>query len=305
MRSRRIAEQAAALVEGGVDLIIIETQTDLLEMEQALGAAREGAPGIAVAVSAAFTRDDRTLLGSSPVQVAERADRARRGRDRRELRRGAGAAAPRDAAHAAGRRSRSARRAPERRRSHAGRRAVRVPGDARVPGGARTGASSTKGCRSSVGVAGPGPLTRGRSRGASSARTPVAGDGRHRGRAPARGGPRPGGETAGTVLRRSWRGAIRRRGGDGAAPRRSPSGRWSGGGGDARRGGRGRDRRLGQSDGEDANERLGGMSSDPGAGIETVLHFPTRGRNLLRLQGDLLGAPRSASGTCSCASATR
>ena len=25
-------------------------------------------------------------------------------------------------------------------------------------------------------------------------------------------------------------------------------------------------------------------------GIETVLHFPTRGRNLLRLQGDLLGA---------------
>ena len=64
--------------------------------------------------------------------------RARRGRDRRELRRGAGAAPPRDAAHAAGRRSRSARRAPERGRPHAGRRSVRVPGDARVPGGART-----------------------------------------------------------------------------------------------------------------------------------------------------------------------
>jgi homocysteine S-methyltransferase len=29
---------------------------------------------------------------------------------------------------------------------------------------------------------------------------------------------------------------------------------------------------------------------EEGAGIETVLHFPTRGRNLLRLQGDLLGA---------------
>jgi homocysteine S-methyltransferase len=27
-----------------------------------------------------------------------------------------------------------------------------------------------------------------------------------------------------------------------------------------------------------------------GTGVETVLHFPTRGRNLLRLQGDLLGA---------------
>ena len=65
-------EQAAALAEGGVDLLIIETQTDLLEMEQALGAAREAAPGIAVAVSATFTKDDRTLLGSSPMQVAER-----------------------------------------------------------------------------------------------------------------------------------------------------------------------------------------------------------------------------------------
>jgi methionine synthase I (cobalamin-dependent)/5,10-methylenetetrahydrofolate reductase len=65
-------EQAAALAEGGVDLLIVETQTDLREMEQALAAAREGAPGIAVVVSATFTKDDRTLLGSSPAQVAER-----------------------------------------------------------------------------------------------------------------------------------------------------------------------------------------------------------------------------------------
>ncbi|MGZ8650987.1 MAG: bifunctional homocysteine S-methyltransferase/methylenetetrahydrofolate reductase [Actinomycetota bacterium] len=65
-------EQAAALAEGGVDLLVVETQTDLREMEQALAAARAGAPGIAVVVSATFTKDDRTLLGSSPVQVAER-----------------------------------------------------------------------------------------------------------------------------------------------------------------------------------------------------------------------------------------
>jgi methionine synthase / methylenetetrahydrofolate reductase (NADH) len=65
-------EQAAALAEGGVDLLIVETQTDLREMEEALAAARAGAPGIAVVVSATFTKDDRTLLGSSPVQVAER-----------------------------------------------------------------------------------------------------------------------------------------------------------------------------------------------------------------------------------------
>ncbi len=28
-----------------------------------------------------------------------------------------------------------------------------------------------------------------------------------------------------------------------------------------------------------------------GVGLETVLHFPTRGRNLLRVQGDLTGRP--------------
>jgi homocysteine S-methyltransferase len=65
-------EQAAALAAGGIDLIIIETQTDLLEMEQALAAARAAAPGIAVVVSATFTKDDRTVLGSSPARVAAR-----------------------------------------------------------------------------------------------------------------------------------------------------------------------------------------------------------------------------------------
>lgn len=65
-------EQAAALAEGGVDLLIVETQTDLREMEQALAAARAGAPTHAVVVSATFTKDDRTLLGSTPSQVAER-----------------------------------------------------------------------------------------------------------------------------------------------------------------------------------------------------------------------------------------
>ena len=45
-------------------------------------------------------------------------------------------------------------------------------------------------------------------------------------------------------------------------------------------------------DGEDADERLGRLPADPGeaSASSTVLHFPTRGRNLLRLQGDLLGA---------------
>ncbi|MBI3648760.1 MAG: bifunctional homocysteine S-methyltransferase/methylenetetrahydrofolate reductase [Actinobacteria bacterium] len=65
-------EQIEALLDGGIDLIEIETQTDLREMEQALAAAREAAPEIAVIVTATFTRDDRTLLGSPPEEVARR-----------------------------------------------------------------------------------------------------------------------------------------------------------------------------------------------------------------------------------------
>ena len=65
-------EQIAALADEGVDVLVIETQTDLREMEQALAAARDAAPDIAVVVSATFTRDDRTLLGSTPAQVATR-----------------------------------------------------------------------------------------------------------------------------------------------------------------------------------------------------------------------------------------
>jgi methionine synthase / methylenetetrahydrofolate reductase (NADH) len=63
-------EQALALADGGVDLLVIETQTDIREMEQALAAVRDAAPEVAVVVSATYTKDDRTLLGSTPEQVA-------------------------------------------------------------------------------------------------------------------------------------------------------------------------------------------------------------------------------------------
>jgi homocysteine S-methyltransferase len=62
----------AALDEAGVDLLAIETQTDLSEMEQALAAAHEVAPNLAVLVTASFTQDDRTFLGSTPERVAAR-----------------------------------------------------------------------------------------------------------------------------------------------------------------------------------------------------------------------------------------
>jgi homocysteine S-methyltransferase len=65
------AEQIAVLADAGVDLIFIETQSDLNEMAEALRAARDSCD-LAVVVTAAFTRDDRTLLGSTPEAVASR-----------------------------------------------------------------------------------------------------------------------------------------------------------------------------------------------------------------------------------------
>jgi homocysteine S-methyltransferase len=63
-------EQAEGLMGAGADLLVIETQTDLREMEEAIRAAREVAPDDAVVATATFTRDDRTLLGSTPEEVA-------------------------------------------------------------------------------------------------------------------------------------------------------------------------------------------------------------------------------------------
>ncbi|MBN1373541.1 MAG: bifunctional homocysteine S-methyltransferase/methylenetetrahydrofolate reductase [Anaerolineaceae bacterium] len=64
------AEQIAVLAESGVDLLIIETMTDLYEVVEAIQAARETAPQLPVVASMTFTRDDRTLLGDSPAKVA-------------------------------------------------------------------------------------------------------------------------------------------------------------------------------------------------------------------------------------------
>jgi methionine synthase / methylenetetrahydrofolate reductase(NADPH) len=65
-------QQAAALAEAGADVLVIETQTDVRELEQAVAACREAAPGVALFASATFTRDDRTLLGDTPDAVARR-----------------------------------------------------------------------------------------------------------------------------------------------------------------------------------------------------------------------------------------
>ncbi|MEW6651054.1 MAG: bifunctional homocysteine S-methyltransferase/methylenetetrahydrofolate reductase [Chloroflexota bacterium] len=64
------SEQIAALTEAGVDLLIIETMTDLYEVREAIQAARSVAAHVPVVASMTFTRDDRTLLGDDPVKVA-------------------------------------------------------------------------------------------------------------------------------------------------------------------------------------------------------------------------------------------
>ena len=117
----------------------------------------QGRRRIAVVVSATFTKDDRTLLGLLARAGRRASGRARRGRDRRELRRGSGAAAPRDAATCgrppAPSRSSRARTPAVPRRSAVGSCTRRRPSTWR----STHARSSTKACRSSVGVAGPGP----------------------------------------------------------------------------------------------------------------------------------------------------
>ena len=64
------AEQIEALCSAGVDLLILETVSDLNEMKEAISAAREVCD-LPVVASMTFTRDDRTLLGESPEKVAQ------------------------------------------------------------------------------------------------------------------------------------------------------------------------------------------------------------------------------------------
>src|SRR5215211_4666528 len=63
------AEQIRALAEAGVDLIVIETFSDLYEIREAIKAARQVCD-LPIVASVTFTRDDRTILGDDPAKVA-------------------------------------------------------------------------------------------------------------------------------------------------------------------------------------------------------------------------------------------
>jgi homocysteine S-methyltransferase len=65
------AEQITGLVDGGADLLILETHSDVAELEQAVLAAR-AVTDLPVVASLTFTRDDRTLLGESAEAAARK-----------------------------------------------------------------------------------------------------------------------------------------------------------------------------------------------------------------------------------------
>jgi 5-methyltetrahydrofolate--homocysteine methyltransferase len=63
------AEQAAALVAGGVDLIWIETMSDLNEIKAAIEGVRRVSPGIALITTMTFDTRGYTMMGVSPEQA--------------------------------------------------------------------------------------------------------------------------------------------------------------------------------------------------------------------------------------------
>jgi len=70
MVAATFAEQAAALVEGGVDLFVLETFRHLEEVRIAIEAARRAAPGLPIIASMAFNPSETVADGSTPEHVA-------------------------------------------------------------------------------------------------------------------------------------------------------------------------------------------------------------------------------------------
>ena len=67
-------EQIAALADGGVDLIILETFGSVNELTEAINASRDVAPQLPVVAQMTFLEDGRTLAGETPAEVATKLD---------------------------------------------------------------------------------------------------------------------------------------------------------------------------------------------------------------------------------------
>jgi len=64
-------EQIEVLVENGVDVLVAETSADVHEIAEAIRAAKD-VGRVPIIATMTFTRDDRTLLGDPPARVAAR-----------------------------------------------------------------------------------------------------------------------------------------------------------------------------------------------------------------------------------------
>ena len=65
------AEQATGLVAGGVDVIWIETMSDLMEIRAAIEGVRRVAPGIPLITTMTFDTRGHTMMGVSPEQAVK------------------------------------------------------------------------------------------------------------------------------------------------------------------------------------------------------------------------------------------
>ena len=63
------AEQLAGLRDGGIDLVLIETMSDLAEVEAAIAAAREVVPGLPIVATLSFDTNLRSMMGVRPADA--------------------------------------------------------------------------------------------------------------------------------------------------------------------------------------------------------------------------------------------
>jgi 5-methyltetrahydrofolate--homocysteine methyltransferase len=64
------AEQLAGLRDGGIDLVLVETMSDLGETQAAIRAARSVVPDLPVAATMSFDTNLRTMMGVRPAEAA-------------------------------------------------------------------------------------------------------------------------------------------------------------------------------------------------------------------------------------------
>ncbi|CAA9358736.1 MAG: 5-methyltetrahydrofolate--homocysteine methyltransferase [uncultured Nocardioidaceae bacterium] len=66
------SEQLVGLLDGGIDLVLVETMSDLAEVEAAVAAARDTAPDLPVVVTLSFDTNLRTMMGVRPGEAVTR-----------------------------------------------------------------------------------------------------------------------------------------------------------------------------------------------------------------------------------------